>query len=193
MSKLNIVLLAGACALIGCKKKSGTDNAPAAEKPAAGSAAAPAAAPAAPAGAIAVKHGQFPEYSGNYDGSKAIALLSDSSGYIMIPMGCPAFDCGIADDFGNNYVPDKRKAACPTGKYLTIEITDQKANGDPKPGKHDVRLSTEDNDGGSGLADSTTIQITNHTADVVEGTVAFKDGDSTATGSFKATVCKAKP
>jgi len=187
-------MLATALVFAGCKKKSSDDQKPAADQ--SGSAKTAPAAPASAGGDIAVKLESAPEGAGAYEGSKAIALLSDSTGYIMIPHGCgPSFGCGIADDFGHNYVPDKLKAACPTGYLLQVELKDQKAVGDPKHGKHEVGLGVygvakADTSGASGAG---SVDIAQHTADVLEGTLAYTDGASSANGGFKAAVCKEKP
>jgi len=207
---LPFCLLAGAIAFAGCNKKSSDNEKPADnqkpdnqkpvdnqksvdEQPGAAKPAAPA--PAA-AGDIAVKLESSPEVGGTYEGSKAIALLSDATGYIMIPRGCgPTFGCGVADDFGHNYVPDKLKAACPSGYVLQVELQDQKAAGDPKAGKHDVGLGVYGvaKDETSGTSGKGSVDISQYTADVVEGMLTYTVDASSASGGFKATVCKEKP
>lgn len=185
-----ILMLAAALALSGCSKKdddakgsTGTESKAAATK---------VAEPAKPeSGVITVTNARYPEYSGSYDGTKAMAVKTDDSFSVIVGRDC-ALSCDLANDRASYFDSKKVKAACPKGFVVVIEVTD---GNEAKPGKHPVRIETNGiaEDSGNLLGTGAGLEITEHTADSISGTLSFQDGEQRAAGTFKAPICKEQP
>jgi hypothetical protein len=133
------------------------------------------------------------EYSGDYDGAKAVFYQAWGNKTIGLALDCAMFTCdrfkGAPAPGWNWHDQAELAAKCPGGHVLEIRLGAEA----PKVGVMEAGLmnlltgrSSEVGYAGSGKANLTSV-----TADEIAGSIDFKDDNgSTVKGSFKAKICK---
>lgn len=127
----------------------------------------------------------FKEFSGTYDGARAVAWKYPSGDLleVKLAMGCPRLDCAALGGGWTNGL----ETACPQGTFLTLPLKEV------KPGKQHViprllavaRKST-------GTLRNTEVDVAKLDDAQVVGTINLPDNGGThAKGSFTAAICNA--
>lgn len=137
-------------------------------------------------GPISVKSINYPDLTGEYDGTKAFAKSYGAGlSVVFFPRNCATFGCG---DIPGPFVDsNKLKGSCPNGYFLSVELKGEEL----KKGE-----MTIDRVGGSDIAKESAYGFIGkgnvnllEAGDTLLGTVDFKDTEPIS-GTFQATVCK---